>query len=68
MWQKGGGFRETGRKCRISEKASLGFLASVQNREKGRAFSVLDYRSEFRGHLIPSSCIPEQGITPRTHG
>lgn len=67
MWQKGGGFREKGREFRISEKASLGFLASVQNREKG-ACSVLDYRSEFRGHLIPGSCIPEQGITPRTYG
>lgn len=66
-----------GRKVEASEKrgevqnfreSKLGLLASVQNREKGRACSVLDYRSEFRGHLIPGSCIPEQGITPRTYG
>ena len=25
MWQRGGGFRETGRKFRISEKANLDF-------------------------------------------
>lgn len=40
MWQKGGGCRETGRKFRISEKASLGFLASVQNRERKSILSA----------------------------
>lgn len=33
MWQKGGGIRETGRKFRISEKASLGFWP-VSNTER----------------------------------
>lgn len=49
-------------------ESKLGLLASFQNREKGRACLVLDYRSEFRGLLIPGSCIPQQGITPRTRG
>lgn len=49
-------------------ESKLGLLASFQNREKERACLVLDYRSEFRGCLIPGSCIPQQGITPRTHG